>query len=94
MVLSMTRPQRRKDGTYYARKGVPADLRTVVGKRELIESLRTKDAKEALCLFPEVIAKFDATLAAARAQLSGQAPRPTSASRTLEWPPLTLGDTR
>jgi hypothetical protein len=33
--------------TYYFRRPVPEDLRPVIGKRELIESLRTKDREVA-----------------------------------------------
>jgi hypothetical protein len=44
MVLSMSRPQPQpKTGAYRARKAVPAEFRPIVGKRELIETLGTKD---------------------------------------------------
>ena len=44
MVLSMSRPQLHPtSGVYRARKVVPAELRAIVGKRELIETLGTKD---------------------------------------------------
>lgn len=74
----MARPQKcPKTGTYLARKSVPAALRSVVGKWELMESLRTKDPAEARRLFPEVLIRFDNILASARAQVEGRAIPPT-----------------
>lgn len=73
MVLAMARPQKHpKSGVYRLRKVVPADLRAVVGKRELIQSLNTKDPAEARARCPEVLARFDAELATARAKLEGR----------------------
>lgn len=73
MVLAMSRPQRHpKTGVYRSRKAVPQELRGIVGKRELIESLGTKDPKVALERHPAVLARFDAILAAARDQLAGR----------------------
>lgn len=67
MVLSMTRPYPHpKTGVYWLRKAVPAALRATVGRRELIQSLGTKDAREARAKAPAVLARFDAILAAAR----------------------------
>lgn len=43
----MVRPTKHpKSSVYRVRRAVPADLREVVGKRELIASLRTKDPAE------------------------------------------------
>lgn len=36
-----------RGSTYYFRRPVPEELRSIIGKRELIESLRTKDREEA-----------------------------------------------
>jgi len=48
MVLSMARPWKHpKTGVYWFRKAVPADLRSIIGKREELRSLRTKDPAEA-----------------------------------------------
>ena len=44
MVLMMSRPHKHpKTGVYYFRRAVPADLRTIIGKREELRSLGTKD---------------------------------------------------
>ncbi|EIM27200.1 site-specific integrase [Microvirga lotononidis] len=48
MFISMTNVQLTKFGVYRYRKGVPADLREVVGKREILKSLGTKDQRMAL----------------------------------------------
>lgn len=78
MVLSMPRPSPHpKTGVYRARKAVPAELRAIVGKRELIETLGTKDPAEAKRRHPEVLERFEAILGAARARLTGQSRRPT-----------------
>lgn len=73
MVLLMSRPQKHpRTGVYRARKVVPTDLREVVGKRELIETLGTKDPAEARRLHPDALIRFDNLLAAARARLEGR----------------------
>lgn len=60
MVLSMSRPQLRKDAHVYRfRKRVPADLVAVVGRREVVFSLRTSDPKEAKRLHSEELAKLE-----------------------------------
>ncbi len=67
MRLAMVRPYPHpKTGVYWLRKVVPADLRAAVGKRELVQSLGTKNAREARIKTPEVLARFDAILTAAR----------------------------
>lgn len=72
MVLCMARPTKHpKSGVYRARKAVPEDLRPLIGKRELIVSLRTKDPAEAKRLHPAALGRLDAVLTAARAQASG-----------------------
>jgi integrase len=80
----MTRPFRHpKTGIFWVRKGVPAELRRVVGKRELKASLRTPDETEARRLGPLKIAEFEAAIAAARDQHAGRtvamAPREVAA---------------
>jgi integrase len=48
MVLMMSRPHKHpKTGVYYFRRAVPADLRPIIGKREELRSLGTKDPSEA-----------------------------------------------
>ena len=60
MVLSMSRPQLRKEAHVYRfRKRVPADLVAVVGRREIVFSLRTSDPKEAKRLHSEELAKLE-----------------------------------
>ena len=67
MALAMIRPYRHpKTGKYWVRKVVPAPLRAIVGKRELIESLGTKDCAEAKAKAGPVVARFEAIMAAAR----------------------------
>lgn len=56
----MSRPQLRKDAHVYRfRKRVPADLVAVVGRREVVFSLRTSDPKEAKRLHSEELAKLE-----------------------------------
>lgn len=66
MVLQMTRPTKGPDGVFRIRMGVPKDLRAIIGKVELKESLRTKDAGEAKRAGPGVTARFEAIIANAR----------------------------
>jgi hypothetical protein len=48
MPLAMSRPWKHpRSGVYYLRKGVPEDLRELVGKREEKRSLETRDPAEA-----------------------------------------------
>ena len=48
MPLAMSRPFKHpRSGVYYLRKGVPEDLRELVGKREEKRSLETRDPAEA-----------------------------------------------
>lgn len=43
MALSMSRPWKHpKTGIYWLRRGVPDDLRPIIGKREIKLSLKTK----------------------------------------------------
>lgn len=49
-----------RNGVYYVRKRVPEDLIEKVGKKEIQKSLRTKDQKVALKLFPDVLSKIEA----------------------------------
>lgn len=68
MALPMTRPTKHpKSGVYRIRIAVPAALRGVIGKRERVETLGTKDPKEALKLAPAIIAKIGAEFTAALA---------------------------
>ncbi|TCZ64457.1 hypothetical protein EXY23_07365 [Roseicella aquatilis] len=67
----MTRPTPHpKTGIYRLRKAVPPPLRPVIGKRELIVSLRTKDPAEARRRAPEELRKIEARIAAAHASAS------------------------
>jgi hypothetical protein len=61
MILAMSRPQLRKGArTYRLRKRVPADLVAVVGRREVVVSLGTKDSAEAKRRLSEELAKLEA----------------------------------
>ncbi len=67
----MRRPPRlqRRGHRFYCRVAVPKDLRSVVGRTEIIRPLRTGDYAEALRRLPLVSAEVDAELAAARRKL-------------------------
>jgi len=72
MALRMATPVRDKFGTYYCRVGVPAELRDIIGKRELKRSLRTKDPNQAKVRFGPVYSEFCKTIENARRQLAGE----------------------
>lgn len=56
----MARPHKHpKTGVYWFRKAVPKDLRGVVGKREEVRTLRTKDPVEARTAHAKVAAEVD-----------------------------------
>lgn len=60
MVLSMARPFKHpKTGVYWFRKVVPKDLRAIVGKREELRTLRTKDPAEARTQHAKIAAEVD-----------------------------------
>ncbi|ODT85947.1 DUF6538 domain-containing protein [Phenylobacterium sp. SCN 70-31] len=59
--------------TYIARIVVPADVRRIIGKRELIQSLQTGDYKEAVKRWGPVHKAFKEQIARARAK--GEAPK-------------------
>ena|GEM_PF-2550212 len=56
----------KRGSVYYFRRIVPDDLRAVLGKREIMLSLRTKDREDAKRLIPKEIIKSDALFASAR----------------------------
>jgi integrase len=61
MVLSMSRPHRRRGSRFFQlRQRVPADLVSVVGKREVSFSLKTDDPSEAKRLQTQELAKLQA----------------------------------
>jgi len=55
-----------RKGTYYVRVQVPADVQSVLGKREFWESLKTSNFHDAKKAAPPIIAKFKREIAAAR----------------------------
>ena len=63
-----------RNGVLYFRKVVPLALRAIVGKRELLVSLRTKDREQAKRNLHRAALEADAVLAAARRQLGQQTP--------------------
>lgn len=68
MVLARARPHKHpKTGVYWFRKVVPKDLRAVIGKTEVVQSLRTKDAGEARKAHAELAAEIEARWASLRA---------------------------
>jgi integrase len=60
-----------KKGIKWVRLVVPDDLLSVIGKKNLMESLATKDNRVATDRAPAVIAKFQQQIAEARAKLGG-----------------------
>lgn len=64
---------------FYIRRGVPADLRSALGKREYKVSLGTKDPKEAKTLFPAALTKCERIFTEARRNLTQ--PEVTTISR-------------
>lgn len=43
---------------FYVRVAIPEQLRSIIGKRELKKSLRTKDNRQALLRFPAIYGYF------------------------------------
>lgn len=80
MPLAMSRPWKHPDsGVYWFRRGVPADLRALVGKREEKRSLQTKDPAIAKRRHAEALAEVEARWANLRA-----GPEPLSEQRAHE----------
>lgn len=76
MALLMTRPTPHpKTGVYRLRKAVPTELRPIIGKRELIATLGTKDPAEARAKAPAVLRDMEARLAVARMACASPARR-------------------
>lgn len=68
MALAMARPWKHpKTGVYWLRRGVPEELRTLVGKREEKRTLGTKDPAEAKRLHAAALAELEARWAGLRA---------------------------
>lgn len=68
MPLAMSRPWKHpRSGVYYLRKGVPDDLRQLVGKREEKRSLETRDPAEAKRRHAEALADVEVRWANLRA---------------------------
>jgi hypothetical protein len=75
MPLAMSRPWKHpSSGVYWLRKGVPEDLRKLVGKREEKRSLQIRDPVEAKRRHAEALAEIEGAelfSAWAREKLSG-----------------------
>src|SRR6202140_4733547 len=68
MPLAMSRPWKHpRSGVHYLRKGVPEDLRQLVGKREEKRSLETRDPAEAKRRHAEALADVEVRWANLRA---------------------------
>jgi integrase len=68
MPLAMSRPWKHpQSGVFWLRKGVPEDLRKLVGKREEKRSLQTRDPVEAKRRHAEALAEIEARWANLRA---------------------------
>jgi hypothetical protein len=64
-----------RGGTYYFRKAVPLALRPILGKREILVSLRTKDKETAKSKLHPAALEADAELAGAKKKLAAQTPQ-------------------
>jgi integrase len=69
------RSVRRRGSVYRFRRGVPARLRPIIGKREVVRSLRTRDPREAERWGIAVAAEVDRLFAEAEAALKNPAVR-------------------
>ena len=68
ILLAMSRPWKHPNsGVYWLRKGVPEDLRALVGKREEKRSLQTRDPVEAKRRHAEALAEIETRWANLRA---------------------------
>ncbi len=68
MVLAMSRPQKHpRTGIYWFRKRVPGDLVERIGRKEVTQSLDTRDPLEAKRLFAEVLKEHEVRWANMRA---------------------------
>jgi integrase len=76
----------RRAATYYFRVAVPAEIRTAIGKREILKSLRTSDFQKAKRDVAYESAAADALFARARAKLN------SSSVARRELPPLSDTD--
>jgi len=71
MVLRMINPIRdRRTGMYRLRKRVPEDLQPILGKKEIVKSLGTKDVSEARLLFARVAAEIEERFATLRRDIT------------------------
>ena len=59
----------RRQATYYFRRAVPVALRPIIGQREILVSLRTKDLREAKSRAAQEAVKADRLLWQARQTL-------------------------
>ncbi|WP_182422373.1 DUF6538 domain-containing protein [Aureimonas sp. ME7] len=68
MVLAMSRPHKHpRTGIYWFRKRVPTDLVAVVGRKEVTESLETRDPVEAKLRHAKALQEYEARWATMRA---------------------------
>jgi integrase len=74
LCLASNIARRARSASYYARLGVPKDLQQAVGRKELWESLRTKDAREARARVAPVLARWHDEFAALRRRLAATYP--------------------
>jgi integrase len=66
----------KRGGTYYFRQSVPTELREIIGRKEIVQSLKTKDPAEAKRLARAVADQVEARFMAARVALN-PTPAPT-----------------
>ena len=75
MMLHMKRLQKHPTtGIYRVRRRVPAELQEILGKRELIKTLRTKDPVVAASRFPKVDQELASILEEARRSIGSVSP--------------------
>jgi integrase len=72
MKMALPRGMFRRGGKLWARKDVPKPLREIVGQTSLQQTLGTSDVNRARVLFHDVMRRFEARIADARARLENQ----------------------
>jgi integrase len=89
--LAMIRPTKHaKTGVYWLRKAVPQALRPIVGKRELVASLETKEPAEARRRARSVAERFEAIIERARLGLPPAASDTPCAPVSQDGPPSSV----
>jgi hypothetical protein len=74
MEMHIPKGMRLRGSIWWARKDVPANLRSIVGVTSLQRTLGTSDLREAIIRFHGVMGEFERTINEARKKLRGEVP--------------------